>query len=144
MTQLTNWYVHKSSDQEDVTGLNPCHAEIIFGNIRICSHFFPFFNTEMAGVVEIGRQGPATCVWSKQWLMMIWWCKEPGPNLNIKTVFPRYGDSHVKDKTVGETVLSLTWGSIYWWDGIFILRRPPRQQQPWYWCSRHRVFHDQC
>ena len=40
-----------------------------------------------------------------------WW---PGPRLNIKTVFPRYGDSHVKDKTVGETVLSLTWESLYW------------------------------
>ena len=38
----------------------------------------------------------------------------PGPRLNIKTVFPRYGDSHVKDKTVGETVLSLTWESLYW------------------------------
>ena len=25
--------------------------------------------------------------------------KDPGPCLNIKTVFPRYGDSHVKDKT---------------------------------------------
>ena len=25
---------------------------------------------------------------------------QPGPRLNIKTVFPRYGDSHVKDKTV--------------------------------------------
>ena len=37
-----------------------------------------------------------------------------GPRLNIKTVFPRYGDSHVKDKTVGETVLSLTWESLYW------------------------------
>ena len=37
-----------------------------------------------------------------------------GPRLNIKTVFPRYGDSHVKDKMVGETVLSLTWESIYW------------------------------
>ena len=24
----------------------------------------------------------------------------PGPRLNIKTVFPRYGDSHVKDTTV--------------------------------------------
>ena len=24
---------------------------------------------------------------------------EPGPHLNIKTVFPRYGDFHVKDKT---------------------------------------------
>ena len=24
----------------------------------------------------------------------------PGPHLNIKTIFPRYGDSHVKDKAV--------------------------------------------
>ena len=40
--------------------------------------------------------------------------KAPGPRLNIKTIFPRYGDSHVKDKTVGETVLSLTWESLYW------------------------------
>ena len=39
---------------------------------------------------------------------------QPGPRLNIKTVFPRYGDSHVKDKTVGETVLSLTWEALYW------------------------------
>ena len=37
-----------------------------------------------------------------------------GFRLNIKTVFPGYGDSHVKDKTVGETVLSLTWESLYW------------------------------
>ena len=37
-----------------------------------------------------------------------------GPRLNIKTVFPRYGDSHVKDKTVGKTVLSLTWESLCW------------------------------
>ena len=36
----------------------------------------------------------------------------PDPLLNIKTVFPRYVDSHVKDKTVGETVLSLTWESL--------------------------------
>ena len=49
--------------------------------------------------------------------------KEPGSRLNtcIKTVFPMYGDSHVKDKTV----LYLTWGSLYWLDDIFILRRSP-------------------
>ena len=29
-----------------------------------------------------------------------------GPRINIKTVFLRYGDSHVYDKTVDETVLS--------------------------------------
>ena len=29
---------------------------------------------------------------------------DSGSRLNIKTVFPRYGDSHVNDKTVGETV----------------------------------------
>ena len=43
-----------------------------------------------------------------------WNTKTSGPRLNINTVFPRYGDSHVKDKTVGETVLSLTWESLYW------------------------------
>ena len=32
--------------------------------------------------------------------------KRPGPRLNIKTVIPRYGDSDVKGKTIGETVLS--------------------------------------
>ena len=40
--------------------------------------------------------------------------QKAGPRLNIKTVFPRYGDSHVQDKTVGESVLSLTWDSLYW------------------------------
>ena len=45
----------------------------------------------------------------------------PGPRLNIKTVFPRYGVSHVKDKTV----LYLTWESLYWLDDIFILRQTP-------------------
>ena len=42
------------------------------------------------------------------------WGQISGPRLNIKTVFPKHGDSHVKDKTVGETVLSLTWESLYW------------------------------
>ena len=37
-----------------------------------------------------------------------------GPHFNIKNIFPRYGDSHVKDKMVGETVLSLAWASLYW------------------------------
>ena len=40
--------------------------------------------------------------------------KETGSRLNIKSVFPRYGGSHVKDKTVGETFSSLTWESLYW------------------------------
>ena len=47
-------------------------------------------------------------------VMVMAWCRETGPRLNIKTVFPRYGDSHVKDKTVDETVLSLTWESLCW------------------------------
>ena len=37
-----------------------------------------------------------------------YWC--PGPHLNIKTIFSRYGDFHVKCR---QTVLSLTWGSLY-------------------------------
>ena len=34
------------------------------------------------------------------------WCR-PGPRLNTKTVFLRYGDSHFKDKTVGETSMHI-------------------------------------
>ena len=37
----------------------------------------------------------------------------PGPCLNINTVFPRRGDSHVREDG-HETALSLTWGSLYW------------------------------
>ena len=43
-----------------------------------------------------------------------WECafqRNPGYWLNIKVVFPRYGDSHVKDKMV---MRPLTWGSLYW------------------------------
>ena len=38
-----------------------------------------------------------------QWETCIHWCLlqlHPGPHFNIKTVFPKYEDSHVKDKTV--------------------------------------------
>ena len=45
----------------------------------------------------------------------------PGPRFNIKTVVPRYGNSHVEDKSV----LSFTWGSLYLQDDIFILGRAP-------------------
>ena len=38
---------------------------------------------------------------------------KPGPS-QYKIVFLRYRDSHVTDKMVGETVLSLTWESLYW------------------------------
>ena len=33
-------------------------------------------------------------------LVQRWWKLRSGPRLNIKTIFSRYGDSHVKDKTV--------------------------------------------
>ena len=55
--------------------------------------------------------------------VMLW--HGTGPRLNIKTIFPRYGDSYVKDKTVGETVLSLTWELPYPVRPSFLLRRPP-------------------
>ena len=47
----------------------------------------------------------------------------PGPCFNIKTVFPCMV-SYVKDKTV-PTVLSLSWGSLYLENSIFILRQTP-------------------
>ena len=56
--------------------------------------------------------------------------QDPGPHLSIKTIFPRYEDFHVKDKTVSrKTISSLTWGSLYWQDDILILRWPPEYPQ---------------
>ena len=48
-----------------------------------------------------------------------------GGRLNIKMPSYQYRDSHVKDKTVSPTVLSLTWESPYLGKTVFILRRGP-------------------
>ena len=48
-----------------------------------------------------------------------------GGRLNIKMSSYQYRDSHVKDKTVSPTVLSLTWESPYLGKMVFILRRGP-------------------
>ena len=45
----------------------------------------------------------------------------------------QYRDSHVKDKTVSPTVLSLTWQSPYLGQTVFILRRGPGHSV--YWAS---------
>ena len=51
--------------------------------------------------------------------------------LSIKMSSYQYRDSHVKDKTVSPTVLSLTWESPCLGKTVFILRRGPgRHQQP--------------
>ena len=45
-----------------------------------------------------------------------WW--PPVPRLNIKSIFPRYGDSHVKDKMVGKFPAQMAINaknSIIWW-----------------------------
>ena len=47
----------------------------------------------------------------------------PGGRLNIKMPSYQYRDSHVKDKTVSPTVLSLTWESPYLGKTVFIFRR---------------------
>ena len=52
-------------------------------------------------------------------------CICPGGRLNIKMPSYQYRDSHVKDKTVSPTVLSLTWESPYLGKTVFILRRGP-------------------
>ena len=44
---------------------------------------------------------------------------------NIKMRSYQYRDSHVKDKTVSPTVLSLTWESPYLGKTVFILKRDP-------------------
>ena len=51
--------------------------------------------------------------------------KQPGGRLNIKMPSYQYRYSHVKDKTVSPTVLSLTWESQYMGKTVFILRQGP-------------------
>ena len=53
--------------------------------------------------------------------------KPSGGRLNIKMSSYQYRDSHVKDKTVSPTVLSLTCESPYLGKTVFILRRGPGQ-----------------
>ena len=48
-----------------------------------------------------------------------------GDRLNIKMPSYQYRDSHVKDKAVSPTVLSLTWESPYLGKMVFISRRGP-------------------
>ena len=50
---------------------------------------------------------------------------DSGGRLNIKMPSYQYRDSHVKDKTVSSTVLSLTWESPYPGKTVFILRGGP-------------------
>ena len=49
----------------------------------------------------------------------------PGGHLNIKMPSYQYRHSHVKDKTVSPTILSLTWESPYLGKTVFILRQGP-------------------
>ena len=61
---------------------------------------------------------------------------EPRGRLNIKKSSYQYRDSHVKDKTVSPTVLSLAWESLYLGKTVFILRRAPGHlAQKYLWCS---------
>ena len=50
---------------------------------------------------------------------------KPGGRHNIKMPSYQYRDSHVKDKAVSPTILSLTWESPYLGKMVFILRRSP-------------------
>ena len=51
--------------------------------------------------------------------------QEAGGRRNIKMLSYQYKDSHVIDKTVSPTVLSLTWESPYLENMVFILRQHP-------------------
>ena len=52
-----------------------------------------------------------------------------GGRLNIKMSSYQHNDSHVEDKTVSPTVLSLTWEFPYLGKTVFILRRGPESSQ---------------
>ena len=64
----------------------------------------------------------------------------PAGCLNIKMLSYQYKDSHVKDKTVSLTVLSLTWESPYLGKTVFILRQGPGGNLwPLDTCQTHRL-----
>ena len=59
-------------------------------------------------------------------MMLLTWCiLAPVGCLNIKMPSYQFRDSHVKDKTVSPTVLSLTWESLYLGKVVFILKPGP-------------------
>ena len=65
----------------DTKGINPCLAEFLWENIKVCLCLQSFYNTDMLHVVEIlphGRQRLIYYTYSISWLFMIWRCKEPG------------------------------------------------------------------
>ena len=70
--------------------------EIYHGLKYMYSQGFLIFYSSIR--VEVGLAAQLTlCVNTKfEWMI----AKAPGPRLNIKAVFHRYIDSHVKDKTV--------------------------------------------
>ena len=84
-----------------------------------CNHFHQIFGLSSIKIVKKTPQKTIAMIFF-QTLRRIYRCgvctnqEASGPRLNINTVFPRYGDSHVKGKMVGETVLSLTWESLNW------------------------------
>ena len=75
-------------------------------------HCLPQFSKPIAGNIQLHSFGT--------WMFSLTWS---GGHLNIKMPSYQYRDSHVKDKTVSPTVLSLTWDPHTWerrslyWDG---------------------------
>ena len=77
-------------------------------------------------------------IWCPLWDCV--WGMGPGGRLNIKMSSYQYRDSHVKDKTVSPTVLSLTWESPYLGKTVFILNQGPGWLQSFMvWWSKHRL-----
>ena len=62
-----------------------------------------------------------------------------GPRLNIKTVFPRYGDSHVKHKTVARPSY-LQYGGFYTGKTIFLYSDAPPEIRS---CQQNHILDHQ-
>ena len=71
------------------------------------------------------NMGQVTDVWLSCYLVLLSVDNKTGGRLNIKMPSYQHRDSHVKDKTVSPTVLSLTWESPYLGKTVFILRQGP-------------------
>ena len=92
-----------------------------FSTGRFCRSWYPMFKSSYCKSFE--NEAPPWCLDELQIFDNM--TRHPGGRLNIKMPSYQYRDSHVKDKTVSPTVLSLTWEFPYLVKTVFILRQGP-------------------
>ena len=107
----------------------------------LCTRADTQFPTQLLHLATDSEFDKVFCIVNEIIYIHCWWrvLLQTGGRLNIKMSSYQYRDSHVKDKTVSPTVLSLTWKSPYVNKTVFILRRGPDPYN-WHHNSPSRVY----